>query len=151
MTSLTNRRSSQPSSPTRLSPLPEQRPYSPTPSSPSHVSRKSYSTPKSSSGTAVSERSDSGISECSLSVEERKVCLSNGSATPSNGSSSLTGTSSLLSPTSQPKGVDWQSSIDSAVSDDMDKSGDRTLRKLSRDALLKSGHPTGTMQSHSRV
>ena len=81
-----SRRSSQASSPTRLSPLPEQRPYSPTTtlltassllsshkSQQQRLSRRPYSTtPQSSTestlstSAAVSERSDSGISECSL-------------------------------------------------------------------------------------
>ncbi|XP_064106001.1 myosin light chain kinase, smooth muscle-like isoform X3 [Macrobrachium nipponense] len=132
ITHLANRRSSQPSSPTRLSPLPENQAHTPTsPSTPpptnspglNSLSKTKGCPPVTrSSGSVISERSDSG----------RNILQSG--KTPS---------------------LDWQSSVDSAVCDDdyISKSGfGSSQRKISREALLvKSAAADSMINAHSRI
>ena len=150
MASLTNRRPSQPSYPTRLSPLPEQQTYSPS-SSPSPGLRKGSTCPSArASCGVVSERSDSGISECSLSVDELLLNTTNklneAAATAFQTNGTLT-SAGALSPTKHPKGVDWQTSVDSAVGEEIDLPKGGSQRKMSREGFLGSS----PVNSHSRI
>lgn len=161
MANLTNRRSSQPSSPTRLSPLPENNTHVPTsPSSSSPVSSPNALTKTKGcapvtrpSASTVSERSDSGISECSFGIEENNQNNSNSQFGITNGRA-VTGRNVLKS--GKTPSLDWQSSVDSAVCEDdyISKSNfSSSPRKISRDALIhvKSAVADTLMNAHSRV
>ena len=163
MASLTNRRSSQPSSPTRLSPLPENHAHTPTsPSSPSPIISLGVNTLAKTkgcapvtrpSGSVISERSDSGISECSFSVDDNSQNTQNNQFGLTNGRT-VTGRNILQS--GKTPSLDWQSSVDSAVCDDdyiSSKSGyGPSQRKISREALLvKSAAADTLLNAHSRI
>lgn len=159
MANLTSRRSSQPSSPTRLSPLPENHTHTPTtPSSPSPVSSpaalvktKGCAPVTRSSPSIISERSDSGISECSFGVEENNPNQVNNQCGLTNGRA-VTGRTVIKS--GKTPSLDWQSSVDSAVCDDdfIGKSGDfgSSQRRISREALLHA-KTDALMNAHSRI
>lgn len=161
MANLTNRRSSQPSSPTRLSPLPENHahtpasPASPAPaSSPTTLTKTKGCAPVTRpSASIVSERSDSGISECSYGVEENNQNQLNNQFGITNGRA-VTGCNVLKS--GKTPSLDWQSSVDSAVCDDdyISKSSfGSSPRKISREGLIhaKSAVADTHMNSHSRI
>ncbi|KAG7174103.1 Myosin light chain kinase, smooth muscle-like 5, partial [Homarus americanus] len=160
MANLTNRRSSQPSSPTRLSPLPENHahtpvsPSSPSPSnSPTIVSKPKGCAPVTRPSTSmVSERSDSGISECSFSIEEnnQNQCNTSNQFGITNGRA-VTGRNVLKSGKTPP--LDWQSSVDSAVCDDdyfSKNSYGSSARKISNESLIQAKTDT-LMHAHSRI
>ncbi|XP_071534904.1 myosin light chain kinase, smooth muscle-like isoform X1 [Panulirus ornatus] len=161
MANLTNRRSSQPSSPTRLSPLPENHAHTPaSPSSPSPASSPTTLTKTKGcapvtrpSASVVSERSDSGISECSYGVEENNQNQQNNQFGITNGRA-VTGCNVLKS--GKTPSLDWQSSVDSAVCDDdyiSKNSFGSSPRKISREGLIhvKSAVADTHMNSHSRI
>ncbi|KAK4304915.1 hypothetical protein Pmani_023160 [Petrolisthes manimaculis] len=158
MANLTSRRSSQPSSPTRLSPLPENHPpSSPSPaSSPITLSKAKGCAPVTRpSASIVSERSDSGISECSFNIDDslqnsqqsNQFGLTNGRA--------VSGRNVLKS--GKTPSLDWQSSVDSAMCDEdyISKSnyGSTPTRKISREALIhaKTAVADTLMNAHSRI
>ncbi|XP_050702039.1 myosin light chain kinase, smooth muscle-like isoform X1 [Eriocheir sinensis] len=148
ITSLTNRRSSQPSSPTRLTPLPENQTQTPPSPAASTTKSKGCAPVTRPSHSIVSERSDSGISECSFNVEE------NSQSPPANqfgvtNSRAVTGRNVLKS--GKTPSLDWQSSVDSAVCDDdyISKSSyNSSPRKISREGLL---HAKTAADAHSRI
>ncbi|XP_047736468.1 uncharacterized protein LOC108682041 isoform X2 [Hyalella azteca] len=158
MASLTNRRNSRSSSPTCLSPLPEQQPYSPSSSSstafPLLNGDKKSCPPSVRGNSVVSERSDSGISECSVSVDELlhnannilKVVASKPPLT--NGTPPAGDTAPLEH---HAKGVEWQSSVDSAVGDVIDVPKTSSHRKISREAFVETSSGSSDVTSHSRI
>lgn len=129
MANLTNLRNS---SPTRLTTLPEDRTASP-PSFSSSPNQKlpppTKSPPtKSSSGVTVNERSDSGISECSSGLEDYSSRHSSSSlhslikehtcpSAPNGVSSNFPGDAEK--PDLKTDRLNWQSSVDSAVEEDI--------------------------------
>ena len=164
MANLTIRRNSQPSSPTRLTPLPENQQSSPYTTSPSQISSiaslaslaktKGYSSAKSSS-SMVSERSDSGISECSINTEDS---LRNG---PNNYPINSYNITNGRTPTGRglqsgkAPSLNWQSSVDSAV-DEEDFNGKNrfsgSTRKISNETLLQAkADSLSSHTAHSRT
>lgn len=158
MANLTSRRSSQPSSPTRLSPLPENHsPSSPSPaSSPvTHSKAKGCAPVTRPSASIVSERSDSGISECSFNIDDslqnsqqsNQFGLTNGRA--------VSGRNVLKS--GKTPSLDWQSSVDSAMCEEdyisKGNYGSTPTRKISREALIhaKTAVADTLMNAHSRI
>jgi hypothetical protein len=104
--------------------------------------------------SVVSERSDSGISDCSLSVDELllnannilKVVASKPQLT--NGTPPAGDTAPLEH---HAKGVEWQSSVDSAVGDVIDVPKASSHRKISREAFVETSSGTSDVTSHSRI
>ena len=156
---ITNRRCSQPSSPTRLSPLPENQTQTPSPTPASSSTQATLSKSKGcapvtrQSHSIVSERSDSGISECSFNVEENSQSPQTNQFGVTN-SRAVTGCNVLKS--GKTPSLDWQSSVDSAVCDDdyISKSSySSSPRKISREGLIhaKTAAADTLLNAHSRI
>lgn len=159
MAFLSNRRCSQPSSPTRLFTLPENQTQTPPPNPASssnpatHTKSKGCAPVTRPSHSIVSERSDSGISECSFNVEENNQNPQANQFGVTN-SRAVTGCNVLKS--GKTPSLDWQSSVDSAVCDDdyISKSSySSSPRKISREGLIhaKTAAADTLLNAHSRI